>query len=499
MFKKGEKIICIEARGVQITVGKIYEVLSANEDYVSIVKDNGQKGTYYSKRFEPAKKPGVFKVGDRVVIDEVALEYAYNGPRQFDRIIPAIGNPDLSFHTVGSFASIRNFVGHEGVITEINAQCTGCKIEGKTDYWWSFGWIRHVAHFEEQEKYEVGQYIFVERAGDPALAPKWVPEMEKFIGKKVKITEIKNGHVKARGFFFQAGTYCKYDPKKHDKPKADNLREFIAKYRKLQARGLCAFTKLVMNDKGEITPDVRNSAPCHAALSYGNYGKVVCVIDHIKYHLDSFNTKKDKSEYRAYVRYIMDKSPWSIAYVNGGKAALENDAIINVDRHADVVAAACIALRMGSEFKWITKAFAHFRKKMSEDAAFLLAFTFGQAKGNQYQIQAMGGGHQVLAADILTTGLLTLFKEGYSKDRAEPEEQNKYKNQQIYSVHNPISRLNTKDEEILKVCNGKLWRTFVQDMCQKKEIGKGWDKAVFYTEESIIEFGQLIDNLIGKE
>jgi hypothetical protein len=65
-FKPGDFVRCVDAEHPSdITEGNVYHVLECGDNFVRIVDDAGDKGMFYSSRFELAAKP-VFKRGDWV-------------------------------------------------------------------------------------------------------------------------------------------------------------------------------------------------------------------------------------------------------------------------------------------------------------------------------------------------------------------------------------------------------------------------------------------------
>lgn len=66
VFKPGDFVRCVDAEHPSdITEGNVYHVLECGDNFVRIVDDAGDKGMFYSSRFELAAKPA-FKPGDWV-------------------------------------------------------------------------------------------------------------------------------------------------------------------------------------------------------------------------------------------------------------------------------------------------------------------------------------------------------------------------------------------------------------------------------------------------
>lgn len=55
-FKKGDIVVCIDSFCVSLTINKEYEVIRDYDDYICVINDCNEEGTYFKSRFKKVQK-----------------------------------------------------------------------------------------------------------------------------------------------------------------------------------------------------------------------------------------------------------------------------------------------------------------------------------------------------------------------------------------------------------------------------------------------------------
>jgi hypothetical protein len=198
-----------------------------------------------------------------------------------------------------------------------------------------------------------------------------------------------------------------------------------------------------------------------------------------------------KTSYRKFVDYIVNRSPWAVAFQGKTvKNVLENGVLMNVEAPSGAVAGACQALRYLSEFKAQNAVWKLMMDNgIQEDAAFLTTYAFiAEADGN-YTKHPMGGGHQPINGEIAAGSLISFFANGYSEKflKSTP-----YREQTSYRVHEHVEAV----KDVLKM--PEPYDTFVLKATEWTEVKDGWVVVKKATEEQVLTFARHLEQLINK-
>lgn len=524
MFKEGQSIRLVNnlrTRDNQpfphITKGKVYKIVKMADwdghPMVWIVRDDGGAGNYLASRFEELKPTGVFKIGDKVKLNLNAMVPGEQpqGTKlivpgtNIECISPGIGqimyewadkNVDVEFEVTAvpgkNFAWIKLQYGEE--------------IKHFVRYYLCAAWLLHVN--DEPVEFAIGDDVCVVRKGDDGVAPRWVAGQDKAIGKKRKVKAVEKGYVVlSDNYAYQTISLEKWVEAKHGKPKIKSLRAIIAKGRKeAKPSGLCSFTlfKQGTAKSPEIKIFQRMQAPCHAGLNslYDDGGsnatkKVLAVIDHLAYHIKYLKFSENRiAAYKKWLEYVSQQSPWAPAYKQKTvRSILASGADMNVEVSGNVLATACIAMRMGTEYTDILDGFGYWIKQgIKGHAAFILAYTFGDI-GTKKVIHSRGmtGGHEALYGGLLAQSMLSFFKNGYNKDQLEGTKES-YTSVAKYRVQEPINE--TKADEKFAGVKG-CWTDYVQKNAKAKVTGQGWDKEYTYKIADVIAFAKHLEEVLA--
>lgn len=511
MFKKDQRVRCIDNVRVRdgyvfplLTVGKIYTVLKDQDGfgYIWVKDDSGVIVNFLASRFEEAQKKGFFNVGDKAIIHLPPIQELRDKKWQYQTKHKIDG---VEYLSPGMNDRMYEYNGKEVEIVEVRDKDRYLSYKVSVDgeqapYVWFGGWLLHI--IEEAPQYKIGDAVCVIAKGVDGVAPKWIARQDKAIGKKRTVKAIeKNYVILSDNLAYQLSSIEKWNPKKHEKPKTLALRKVIAEARKAaKPRGLCSFTLIFSGNAKDPSPKSiqRMAAPCHAALNtaYDDDvkagAKPLAVIDWISYHMDKMKPDQQKI-YKKWVDYCVHQSPWAPAYVQKEtKNVLLNGADMNVNVSADLLAAACINMRTGTEYPHLLKAFGFWISKgFSGKVAHLLAYSFGKSKdGKKFHLQGMDGGHSTLYGGLLAGGLLSLYKNGYDKKHIEAGD-NSYVNNTRYRVQDPISR--TSVDESFKELKNVSWSQYLKDSIKSEVKGRGWDQVIVYAYDDLYAFAKQLE------
>jgi hypothetical protein len=359
--------------------------------------------------------------------------------------------------------------------------------------------------------FKVGELAKVVKKASAKNA-KWIDDMDDTIGdilKVVRYDDWAKAYELANGFLYSVE--CLEAPKEGEVPvkkkkavakkKFPNLKALIAKSRKEDIKGVGGVSSYVVFTKnkktGEITPNKNLRDVCHArlALYYGreDIPEAVAVIDYQQQHEQQALAagKQYKTSYRKFVDYIVNRSPWAVAFQGKtAKNVLENGVLMNVEAPSGAVAGACMALRYLSEFNAQNAVWKLMMDNgIQEDAAFLTTYAFIDEKDGTFTPHPMGGGHQAISGMIPAGSLISFFANGYDEAflKSEP-----YRTKTSYRVHEHIE--NVKD--VLRLPNSYI--SFVQANTEWTEVKEGWAVVKKATQEQVIAFAKRLEQLINK-
>jgi hypothetical protein len=356
---------------------------------------------------------------------------------------------------------------------------------------------------------KIGDFVKVVKKHATAKCS-WVADMDATIGKIFKIERLNawlgNAFELSNGFSYLAESLelAKEEDIKVAKKKAaqPSLRDLIAQSRKEDIKGVGGVSSYVvfLKDKktGEITLNKHLKDVCHARLALyyprGAEGvEAVAVIDYQQAHEKQALSagKQYKATYRKFVDYIVNRSPWAVAFQGKTvKNVLENGVLMNVEAPSGAVAGACQALRYLSEFKAQNAVWKLMMDNgIQEDAAFLTTYAFIAEKDGNYTQHPMGGGHQPINGEITAGSLISFFANGYDEKflKSEP-----YRTKTSYRVHEHVEAV----KDVLKM--PETYNDFVLNATEWTDVKDGWAVVKKATEEQVLTFAKRLEQLINK-
>lgn len=195
------------------------------------------------------------------------------------------------------------------------------------------------------------------------------------------------------------------------------------------------------------------NAPCHAGLGYTAGPKVVKELAYGIRKECGNHKKKLSDDYKNYVKYIIQESPWADCFLTQNVVvALRYDLLMNVTKHRHQIAAACIALREGTELRGRLPLFNEVLKKgFSGHVAYIMAALFCRDGGKKLNSSVINGAHMVLNNSMGYDDMMKFFANGYDVKKV-PVDQPYSTHHGAYVVGGAISH-NGKDSMQNKIHN----------------------------------------------
>lgn len=233
------------------------------------------------------------------------------------------------------------------------------------------------------------------------------------------------------------------------------------------------------------------NAPCHAGLRvyYGGKGpKKVTQLAYCIRREKRFITGKEEA-HKAYVDYIINKSPWAVAFLTKDiEEAYTKDILMNIDANHNVVCGAAVALRVGTEKQGRIDTFKMLVDKgVSGHAAWLISFCY-VPNGKGYVPSFSGGGHDVIDCYRSWKGMIQFFSKGYFRKGAVGG-----KTYREYSYYDGFCEYVAGGNSVDTI------RTWMEKNVKAKTSGEGFNKVTSINEESLLEAAKLIEELLNKD
>jgi hypothetical protein len=211
----------------------------------------------------------------------------------------------------------------------------------------------------------------------------------------------------------------------------------------------------------EFTSGKRNfylEQACHAKIAHTDYyGAIPALLC-----LSLKGYEQLGEPYRKYLNYIINESPWrSIFHSFGVNDALNNGLMVNIDKPAYQVLAACIALREGNEFSGKLKLFSELLVAgYSGHTAFIISNAI-VGKLDAPRNTGISNWHHVLAEDLDAEELFRFMNNGYADKK---EESFREKSQCALLVAGKLARRTAK---------GNI-KQYITDNSGYKVVYDGW-------------------------
>lgn len=503
MFKIGEKIKIVKKDGWHVSpdmdhmLGKVFSILHKEIDG-SYTLQGDELGFQFSgegfKSMEKKEKPlHKFQVGDRVKVVRARVLNQYGG----------FAAGMQRYEEEGKIFTIKELQFHW-------APRTGYQFQEDGEFSWDEECLRRVRKAPVADlkpvKPQEGQEAIIEAPMPVVEAPREVrttlqvgdavicvdPGPKLVEGRKHVITGVVGAFVRIDGRdehfypyrFKHDGVYYKgepelvHAPKPKAKPKAIIKPALGVELRQKVGNnvGECSYA-IEFND-GERVFQVADV--CHARLRQMSDREITSVVLDVQGHI----LNNESQEYRAYIDYIINVSPWSSVFHRKGlHHAIKNGIYLDVNRPISNVLGAAVALREGSEFKWKLPLFNKIIEAgFSGNVAYLLSACCVPTKDGYYYGGFLNS-HRVLDSRQDKEKLFAFFREGY---KPSPD---KYRTK--HRVLGPIAEIIAPMSRE-KASVHSAFREWL-----KAEEQHGWDKKADVTWEMIVEVATKIEDLVN--
>jgi hypothetical protein len=285
--------------------------------------------------------------------------------------------------------------------------------------------------------------------------------------------------------------------KKEEKSKlslrADLWKQVEEKQKRRAEIGICSFAVECEDGKRFFT----TYGPCHAALAHMVPAKKKAAalaynIRHERNFIIGEECKTTLDLHKRYVKYILNESPWKDCFLTKRlDTALRYDILMDVTKNRHQIAAACIALREGSEFQAKLTVFDTLsRKGYSGHTAYLLSSAFSFKDKNTLTMNGMGGGHMVLSGQMDSTEVLEFFKNGYSLGLNEPSYADNHTAYEVFRFISPVYNRKLPKQDL------SAW---MDENVEKKQIGAGWEKKTIISLDALYKLADKLDKFFKGE
>lgn len=225
-------------------------------------------------------------------------------------------------------------------------------------------------------------------------------------GKGYVPTAEKPASILINGVWYKRSRFSEAKPEEKEpewKSLLRKLRENVG-----ENAGTCSYA--MIDTKGAERFQVRDA--CHARMidpyDFRRYN--VCVLD-VKGH---YNTHPNKEEFKTYVDYIIQRSPWKNAFITRTTDEVINEGIaINVDNGANYVVSAAVALRIGHEYPNLAVDFHNLVVTgCPEHLAFITSSMMNGYNHKEYPLAGHNGSHHVMCGHQGVAAIKAFFNEG---------------------------------------------------------------------------------------
>lgn len=360
-------------------------------------------------------------------------------------------------------------------------------------------------HFDKVDAvaFKKGDFVRIEKKverNDAGGVVNWAGDMDKTIGKVFVVDEVRwNKNIRLGMFIYLPECLKKISKEEYEKDRgpAKSLRELIAEQRKKhlvdQALGTASFVLFTKSKESqEIVVHEQIGLACHYSIQAHGYGnpdgnEVLAILDLIH---DVKSGKVDeclKGTAVKYADYIINRSPFARAFEDkGGRAAVDNGVLVNVESPAAVVAGGLIALRTMREYRGTLYTFKLLTEAgVSEDAAYVMMHMYS-GDGKDINLSVTGSHHSVINVDGNASQVLQFMANGYSPKLF--KEHKPYRLSSSYSVWiNVIHHKQAVDGSLLDYSRA----------VKTREVGDGWDIRNVVVPESLIQVAKKMDKQIN--
>lgn len=231
-----------------------------------------------------------------------------------------------------------------------------------------------------------------------------------------------------------------------------------------------------VDNQGVVVTAMQVQDICHARLVSGyKWASVTDVALHVGNYFTTRHFDDEQADaYKEYIKWVLCESPWAMAFKTkhvwvATRYGIEMDVMVS----HDIIAAAAIALRLGSEYKDFSVRWKFFMKQgMTANQAFLAASFTNLLTNNGKQEIGFNlhmGGHHVVSVSQKFNRLVKFLENGYSKAAQAKQPFNKGSTR--YSVLDPISPEEYRGDGLV----GTVLKSLP---VYAKNVGAEWGEAI---------------------
>lgn len=281
------------------------------------------------------------------------------------------------------------------------------------------------------------------------------------------------------------------DPKVQAEKLEKLIGECVAKFA-ANANGCANFYLISEKKNGELIKLGGTGMPCHYELrgGYGDGGKgvPVAVIDSIHRRREHLPKYKQQG-FVDYVTYLLNRSPWADCYLAKDFEDAEKNGIrMNLDKTANQLVGACIAMRQSSEFDSVLPVHEFLKaKRFSGDVCFLVGQHYTMSQNGNITPICLNSGHTIMNNTMPADAVFKFFatKEFVGEDGKKPYRENKAYSNIFGSI--------TGREEYARVKAGDVTiEAWMRKNCVAEQVGEGLGKKQVVTEASLLKLARAV-------
>jgi len=332
---------------------------------------------------------------------------------------------------------------------------------------------------------------------DKKAGEAWIEDMDETIGSVTVVQKIDDsGHHCENGYTYAIDSLVAATAEEKALAIEAQVRAAQAaniEYAKKNAGGVSSFTIFVKGDKGAVKLNHTMAGICHAAMGYGGYGgDIVGMSD----YLFAYVTQVPKAlhpAYKNYVDYIINRSPWHVAYKKASAdRALKEGLNLKVGVNGKILGAACVALRLGKEFAQTKLPIYDMCVEAGyEEAVAWIAANCFHKTGETIQLVRPTGAHTVIDVDTKVGPLINLMRYGYTDDELKDKPYSKTGSYRGFTAQ--VSEREDFVKEDMTISY------FLEKHAKPEKVGNGFDQKSVYTQATLFAFCDKLASLFHKQ
>jgi hypothetical protein len=332
---------------------------------------------------------------------------------------------------------------------------------------------------------------------DKKAGEAWIEDMDETIGSVTVVQKIDDsGHHCENGYTYAIDSLVAATAEEKALAIEAQVRAAQAgniEYAKKNAGGVSSFTIFTKGDKGAVKLNHTMAGICHAAMGYGgDGGDIVGMSD----YLFAYVTQVPKAlhpAYKNYVDYIINRSPWHVAYKKASAdRALKEGLNLKVGVNGKILGAACVALRLGKEFAQTKLPIYDMCVEAGyEEAVAWIAANCFHKTGETIQLVRPTGAHTVIDVDTKVGPLINLMRYGYTDEELKDKPYSKTGSYRGFTAK--VSEREDFVKEAMTIS------TFLAMYAKPEKVGAGFDQKSVYTQATLFAFCDKLASLFHKQ